>query len=159
MLKETFYKVITNSYSDPTCPYVRVRCYDEACRGIMICSKGTESIDCEICQRTLCAKGRGGCGKLYHYGNCDSTEEEQSVQWLLDNCKHCPRCSQSIEKSEGCNHMTCSSCRTEFCNICNQEIPRRNGRYDTALHFASRPGFPGVNPSADNPNPCKQFDT
>ncbi len=38
--------------------------------------------------------------------------------WLNANTKKCPRCSTSIEKDEGCNHMVCSKCRHEFCWMC-----------------------------------------
>lgn len=34
------------------------------------------------------------------------------------NIKDCPRCRTPIEKTEGCNHMECSGCKTHFCWVC-----------------------------------------
>ncbi|OAL44430.1 hypothetical protein IQ07DRAFT_476181, partial [Pyrenochaeta sp. DS3sAY3a] len=31
----------------------------------------------------------------------------------------CPKCKVPIVKAGGCDHMTCSRCRTEFCYICS----------------------------------------
>lgn len=38
--------------------------------------------------------------------------------WVAANTKRCPRCNTAIEKDEGCLHMTCRSCRKEFCKSC-----------------------------------------
>lgn len=46
-------------------------------------------------------------------------DESQSDNWILVNTKPCPECRRPIEKSLGCNHMTCSQpCRYEFCWTC-----------------------------------------
>lgn len=45
------------------------------------------------------------------------------------NCPNCT-CGVPIAKSEGCNHMTCSQCNTEFCYLCG-------GAYMDGLHYAS----------------------
>jgi len=34
------------------------------------------------------------------------------------NIKDCPRCKTSMEKTEGCNHMTCQGCRAHICWVC-----------------------------------------
>ena len=41
---------------------------------------------------------------------------------LQKNCKLCPACGMAIERSEGCNHMICTSCGGHFCYKCNQQI-------------------------------------
>ncbi|KAI8055638.1 hypothetical protein BDF22DRAFT_671230 [Syncephalis plumigaleata] len=41
-----------------------------------------------------------------------------SYRWIKNNTKRCPSCRTRIEKGAGCNHMTCSICRTEFCWLC-----------------------------------------
>ncbi|KAI0038575.1 hypothetical protein FA95DRAFT_1505347 [Auriscalpium vulgare] len=40
-------------------------------------------------------------------------------QWKRDNAvKPCPRCGVDIQKSAGCNHMTCAACKTHMCWAC-----------------------------------------
>ncbi|GME94303.1 unnamed protein product [Ambrosiozyma monospora] len=41
--------------------------------------------------------------------------ESETAKWITVNTKVCPKCESSIEKNGGCNHMTCGSCRYEFC--------------------------------------------
>ena len=50
-----------------------------------------------------------------------SVSEVADKLWLAANTKQCPHCSASIEKNDGCNHMTCRKCRHEFCWICMQK--------------------------------------
>eukprot|EP00826_Nyctotherus_ovalis_P024576 TRINITY_DN1898_c0_g3_i1.p2 TRINITY_DN1898_c0_g3~~TRINITY_DN1898_c0_g3_i1.p2 ORF type:complete len:490 (-),score=172.28 TRINITY_DN1898_c0_g3_i1:96-1565(-) len=47
-----------------------------------------------------------------------SCSESENVLWIMANTKSCPKCQKPIEKNQGCNHMTCSECRHEFCWIC-----------------------------------------
>jgi len=48
-------------------------------------------------------------------------------KWAKKNAKKCPQCKTMIEKISGCNHMTCSNCKFEFCWLCG-------GRYSSS-HF------------------------
>ncbi|KAH6716368.1 hypothetical protein BKA61DRAFT_479329, partial [Leptodontidium sp. MPI-SDFR-AT-0119] len=34
------------------------------------------------------------------------------------NIKDCPRCTTPMEKTEGCNHMTCAGCKVHICWVC-----------------------------------------
>ncbi|TXT10734.1 hypothetical protein VHUM_02239 [Vanrija humicola] len=43
-------------------------------------------------------------------------------EWAKANASACPGCKSIIEKSEGCNHMTCDHCRTHFCYRCGAAV-------------------------------------
>lgn len=47
-----------------------------------------------------------------------AVEESFSSDWLTENCKCCPRCGTNIQKVDGCNKMTCTSCKQYFCWLC-----------------------------------------
>ena len=60
--------------------------------------------------------------------------------WLSANTKACPGCSVSIEKDDGCNHMTCRVCRHEFCWICARpwaEHDKASGGFYSCNKFAA----------------------
>ncbi|GJN34617.1 hypothetical protein PR202_gb23297 [Eleusine coracana subsp. coracana] len=78
---------------------------------------------CE-CKHGFCFR----CGEEAHRpSSCETTREwiaknssdGETVNWVLANTKHCPKCRRAIEKNQGCMHMTCSApCRYEFCWLC-----------------------------------------
>ncbi|KAJ3750098.1 RWD-domain-containing protein [Lentinula detonsa] len=49
-------------------------------------------------------------------------EEQAFKQWLADSSTPCPGCNVHIEKSLGCNHMTCSKCKQHFCYRCGSKL-------------------------------------
>ena len=49
--------------------------------------------------------------------------EAATEKWLEDMSKRCPHCKASIEKSDGCNKMSCWRCNTFFCWLCLQRLP------------------------------------
>ncbi|GAA5866266.1 hypothetical protein JCM1840_004060 [Sporobolomyces johnsonii] len=50
-------------------------------------------------------------------------EEERALQeWLASNSTRCPGCDVPIEKSFGCNHVTCAKCQTHLCYRCGKSI-------------------------------------
>ncbi|XP_055328199.1 E3 ubiquitin-protein ligase ari-1.1-like [Paramacrobiotus metropolitanus] len=50
-----------------------------------------------------------------------SDTDQPTLQWLMSNTKECPKCKYNIEKTGGCNHMTCRNCRNEFCWMCGEQ--------------------------------------
>ena len=52
--------------------------------------------------------------------------------WVLENTQKCPGCGAAIQRSTGCNHMTCAVCRHQFCWVCRRpwkEHSQRTGGY------------------------------
>eukprot|EP01006_Ploeotia_vitrea_P024618 TRINITY_DN57445_c0_g1_i1.p1 TRINITY_DN57445_c0_g1~~TRINITY_DN57445_c0_g1_i1.p1 ORF type:complete len:607 (+),score=257.86 TRINITY_DN57445_c0_g1_i1:45-1865(+) len=108
--------------SDPNARW----CLRPGCETAMIGSKDHPMLVCPQCQYTFCFN----CEVEWH---ADSTCE-QYQQWKVDNAqgadkyadwakkntKPCPKCNVRIEKNGGCNHMKCTSCRHEYCWLCNE---------------------------------------
>jgi len=51
------------------------------------------------------------------------TEEESSQRWIRSKAKRCPECRVNIQKNGGCDHMTCTKCKCEFCWVCSKVYP------------------------------------
>ncbi|KAL0233037.1 hypothetical protein GEMRC1_011784 [Eukaryota sp. GEM-RC1] len=88
-----------------------------------------------------CACGKTFCPKCafqedHRPASCDDVKvwedkgalDKLSSIWLKENTKECPSCAKKIEKNGGCLHMTCSSCRYEFCWSCMADW-RSHGDY------------------------------
>ena len=101
----------------------------------------------------MCKKGHKfclNCLKPWH-GNeqCIVEVDENFENWKKErNVQKCPRCKYYIEKISGCNHMTCTNCRYEWCWICRNEY--KEGHYGVGqkcegLLFDTEPNYLLVN--------------
>ncbi|KFM57360.1 E3 ubiquitin-protein ligase RNF14, partial [Stegodyphus mimosarum] len=61
-------------------------------------------------------------------------EDTLSAKWIHSYSKKCPHCGASIEKTEGCNKMTCFRCGTFFCWLCMKCLKASN----PYSHFSER---------------------
>jgi len=78
-----------------------------------------QKIECPHCDYELCLT----CNRPWHAGTgCDKAkqkEDEDSVKEIKTmGAKPCPSCGVNIEKESGCDHMTCRTCRHNFCWQC-----------------------------------------
>ena len=81
-------------------------------------------INCTTCGLNFCF----ACTKSAHKPmDCDllqkwldriSQGDEDTSNWIKLNTKQCPKCKASIQKNQGCMHMTCRNCKYEFCWLC-----------------------------------------
>ncbi|KDQ63877.1 hypothetical protein JAAARDRAFT_54068 [Jaapia argillacea MUCL 33604] len=75
-------------------------------------------------------------------------EEKANREWMEKCTTRCPNCEVGVEKSAGCNHMTCARCKTHFCYRCAQKLNPSNpyehfstpglGCYSKLFGFRSR---------------------
>ena len=103
----------------------------------LIPEPGQQRIQCSECKFVFCSQ----CQNEYHSGKCAAAPKNQQApqgetpnrfnqnieraRWVAANeryvreiSKACPRCRAAIQKTEGCNHMTCLICKFEFCWLC-----------------------------------------
>ncbi|MFC1842380.1 IBR domain-containing protein [Candidatus Dependentiae bacterium] len=73
---------------------------------------------------TSCEKAKQN--KLKKEGDLENEE------WKKENTMACPMCNVAIEKNGGCNHMTCTNCKCQFCCECG---------YYTLAPFYGHPPF------------------
>jgi len=75
--------------------------------------------------------------------------------WLAQNTKKCPKCECSIQKNEGCNHMTCQKCRHEFCWIC-MEPWKKHGQQTGGYFSCNRYVGSGPNKAQEETKTAKE---
>ncbi|XP_034966480.2 E3 ubiquitin-protein ligase RNF217 [Zootoca vivipara] len=82
-------------------------------------------IQCPTCQLVWCFK----CHSPWHEGvNCKEYKKGDKLlrHWANEiehgqrNAQKCPKCKIHIQRTEGCDHMTCSQCNTNFCYRCGE---------------------------------------
>ena len=103
-------------------------------------------LQCEKCGIEWCFR----CHSPWHEGlTCKQfvRGDKQFHKWSRDkpngvaNCQKCPTCRVYIQRSTGCDHMTCNRCDTHFCYKCGGrfvDLPLLGNHYDTASVFGCR---------------------
>jgi len=81
-------------------------CPTADCDGVINSAKGR--LHCPKCKVVFCRE----CELPRHQGPCDVNFQHKFKNW-----KRCPTCQVFIERTEGCNHMTCR-CGHNFCYVC-----------------------------------------
>ncbi|KAG5651015.1 hypothetical protein H0H81_010233 [Sphagnurus paluster] len=98
-------------------------------------------LQCPSCLLRICPS----CHVEAHDGfSCPDPEVDNNLfrEWMRRNdVKPCPGCNIPIERAEGCNHMTCTQCKTHICWVCLQTFPKGDGIYD---HMRAKHGGIGL---------------
>jgi len=106
-------------------------CSRPGCGNGQIVAGGDDNpiMTCHGCQHRTCFNHRlewhsGKSCEMYD-ADVGQSEEAQLVDWMQRHAKRCPKCSNGIEKNDGCDHMTCSQqaggCGAEFCWRCSAD--------------------------------------
>lgn len=122
-----FYQVLQKSFEE----YVKRHpddfrpCPTADCGHIYRCSTHsglqTLSYTCPNCFEPLCRSchaqhGAYTCAEYKDIASGGVRALEKLKKEL--NVKDCPRCKTSMEKTMGCNHLTCGGCRAHICWVC-----------------------------------------
>ena len=103
-------------------------------------------IECERCRIEWCFK----CHAPWHQDiTCRAfmLGNRQFQNWTKDrpngvaNCQKCPTCRIFIQRSSGCDHMTCNRCGTHFCYKCGGrfiEVPGLGDHYQRTSIFGCK---------------------
>ncbi|QDS76226.1 hypothetical protein FKW77_008699 [Venturia effusa] len=115
---------------------------------IHVSQKGCTDMTCQSCNFKICI----ACGSPYH--DKETCEQYAArLKHLKDNqatalkvakiSKECPGCGRAIQKNQGCDHMKCVGCGTEFCWPCRGTWP--NGHTEICAHHPRHTtvGLPG----------------
>ena len=93
------------------------------------CNRIIEILGTPITEVTCSCKEKFcfNCGDSIHTpATCDMYKkwldkinlEGDTGNWLAMHTKLCPKCKALTEKNTGCNHMTCTICKYEYCWVC-----------------------------------------
>lgn len=77
-----------------------------------------EDFYCEKCAECWVEPSENFKLKLFEMRKYE--EEGLNILWKALFCKLCPGCEIFIEKNEGCRHIDCIMCGTDFCWFCKQ---------------------------------------
>lgn len=99
-------------------PYLRW-CPKPDCTGSDVGSIEKQQLTCDACKFEFCYY----CQEAWH-GNskCKFEADKQMDVWAKRfGIKICPNCRRKVEKLMGCDHMTCTKCRYEWCWLCGEK--------------------------------------
>ena len=86
---------------------------------------------CEKCAFAFCRICKGGWHGTYQVcykrdAKELSKEDQASYDYIRKNTSQCPVCYASVQKSAGCNHMSCFQCMSHFCYLCSMWLDPNN---------------------------------
>ena len=108
-------------------------CPTANCQYIFLYTLGVDipRLICPICNMDYCLN----CKCLYHnwmtcneykISNTYSDDDNKFEEFVKgQKFKQCPKCRFWVEKTQGCNHMTCR-CGMQFCYVCGGNYPNCN---------------------------------
>ena len=94
-------------------------CPQPDCEGYDTGSMSKTTLTCNVCSYLYCYY----CGEAPHPNKkCKHKADYALDKWSKKRgAKFCPNCKSRVEKNDGCNHMTCTKCRYEWCWLCGEK--------------------------------------
>ncbi|KAF9267573.1 hypothetical protein L218DRAFT_995807 [Marasmius fiardii PR-910] len=117
-------------------------CKTPDCKQIYACTPNPLVSHCPSCLAPMCTKcheeGHEGmtCEERRVYANPEEQERLNDEWARTAGVKRCPQCQVWLEKTEGCNHMSCK-CGAHICWVCMRAFPSGDQVYG---HMAAEHG-------------------
>jgi len=81
-------------------------CPNERCNGIIL----DDDYICKICKTKICIK----CHLIEYKDHSCNVTDVKTINFINKTCKPCPNCFTKINKTDGCDQMWCTVCKTAF---------------------------------------------
>ena len=102
------------------------KCMREICKGFLY--ELHNNFECDLCKIKYCKKCESKINEKESQTHICKKEELESLEEIEKYVK-CPNCILPVVKSEGCNNITCSICKTNFCYRTGEIINDGNHDY------------------------------
>lgn len=80
-----------------------------------------EDCDLAFCRVCLATWHGNYAPRCWPRSTEELTEDDQATyNYLRQHTTPCPTCDFAVQKSMGCNHITCFNCRNHFCYLCSE---------------------------------------
>nr|QBK87450.1 MAG: E3 ubiquitin-protein ligase [Marseillevirus LCMAC201] len=87
----------------------KINASNKACMNLTCNGHLDKDLVCMVCETEFCKE----CERILEENHQCKEEDAESVK-LISTLVKCPNCGIAIQRSEGCDSMTCASCDTKF---------------------------------------------
>lgn len=135
-----------------------VHCKTPDCRGWIEADKNVRGFTCEVCEKVNCI----GCKAIHQGKNCqeyqdvvnpdgrhkrENEESENTIKNMITGgeAMYCPRCGIPVMKQDGCDFITCTTCKLGICWVTKkprQPIRKEDGTIIDGCHCKEKNGKP-----------------
>jgi IBR domain, a half RING-finger domain len=92
-------------------------CPTPDCNGYDFAASDKTELICNICCMHYCYN----CANEWVNHHKCKVSEKSIEYWFKKGVRYCPNCKRKVEKSSGCDHMTCTKCKYEWCWLCGEK--------------------------------------